>query len=72
LPRDWQGVGQGQGAHGHSIRQRRAVDELHDERAVLDAVDLRDVRMVQRRQDFGFALEASAGPPPAQPPSAAL
>ena len=32
----------GHGAHGNSIRQRRAVDELHDERAVLDAVDLRD------------------------------
>ena len=49
-------------APGDDRRQRRAVDELHDQRqaaaGVLDAVDLRDVRMVQRGEDLGFALEA--------------
>jgi hypothetical protein len=36
-----------------AIRQRGPLDELHDERdhatALLEAVDLRDVRMVERR-----------------------
>ena len=49
-------------ALGDDRRQRRTLDELHDQReaaaGLLDAVDLRDVRMVQRREDLGFALEA--------------
>ena len=39
-----------------------ALDELHDDRAracgFLDAVDLRDVRMVEGGEDLGLALEA--------------
>ena len=38
------------------------VDQLHHQRAhalgVLEAVDLRDVRMIERREDLRFALEA--------------
>ena len=38
-----------------------ALDQLHHERGhavrLLEAVDVRDVRMVQRGEDFGFALE---------------
>ncbi len=44
-----------------SVGERRPLDQFHDERrhavALLEAVDVRDVRMVQRREDFGFALE---------------
>ena len=52
-----------------------AVDELHHQRAhvagVLEAVDLRDVRMVERRKRLRFALEPRQAfadrrrPPPA-------
>ena len=39
-----------------------ALDQLHHERrdavGSLEAVDLRDVRMVERREDLRFALEA--------------
>ena len=39
-----------------------ALDEFHHQRrdavGVFKAVNRRDVRMVQRREDFGFALEA--------------
>jgi hypothetical protein len=30
-----------------AIRERLALDELHDQRAVLDPVDRRDIRMIQ-------------------------
>jgi hypothetical protein len=44
------------------IGQRRAVDELHDEAhgpvAARDAIDMRDVRVVECGQRLGFLLEA--------------
>ena len=44
------------------VRQRRPLDELHGERAevalaFLEAEDLRDVGMVERRERLRFALE---------------
>ena len=46
----------------NSVGERRPLDQLHHERTdavgLLQAVDLRDVRMIQRRQRLGFALEA--------------
>ena len=47
---------------GDPIRQRRPLDQLQHQRrdavGLLQAVDLRDVRVVERGEDFGFALEA--------------
>ena len=44
-------------------RERRPFDELHDERhdavALFQAVDVRNVRVVQRREDFCLAVKAS-------------
>ncbi len=42
-----------------AIRQRRAFDQLHHDGTVFESVDHRDVGMIQRRQHFGFTLEAS-------------
>ena len=46
----------------HAIGERRPFDQFHHQRAdvtrVLEAVDVRDVRMVQRSEDFSFALES--------------
>src|SRR5262249_16228073 len=39
--------------------ERFALDQLHGQRAVLDAVNMRDVGMIQRCEDFGFPLEAN-------------
>ena len=43
------------------LGQRRSVDELHHERVnvlrILDAVDVGDVRMVERREDLRFDLK---------------
>ncbi len=45
----------------NQLLQSRAVDELHDEEALvvcfLEAVDRGNVRMIQRCQNFGLALE---------------
>ena len=41
-----------------ALGQRRPLDELHDERLVLDAVDRRDVRMIERGEHLRFAREA--------------
>ena len=45
-----------------ALRQVLALDEFHhqggDVRRFLEAVDRRDVRMVEGREDFGFALKA--------------
>ena len=41
-----------------SFGQRRTLDQLHDERAVLDAVDRGDVRMVEGGQHLRLAREA--------------
>ena len=47
---------------GNPIRERRAFDELENERrriaTVFDAVDMGDVRMVQRGENLGFTLKA--------------
>ena len=46
-----------------AVRERRSLDQLHDERLhtvrLLQAVDVRDVRMVQRCEDLCFSLESS-------------
>ena len=46
-----------------AVGQRRSFDQLHDERLhairLLKAVDVRDVRMIQRGEDLCFALEPS-------------
>ena len=45
------------------VGKRRPLDKFHDQRgdalALLQAVDLRDVRMVKSSEDLGFALESS-------------
>ena len=46
------------GATLESLRQGLALDQLHRERAVLEAVERGDVRMIQRREEPGLALEA--------------
>ena len=47
---------------GDALRERRALNELQHERAgavrFFEAVDRRDVRMIQRREQMGLALEA--------------
>jgi hypothetical protein len=49
-------------AYSSAIQERRPLHELHDEGAcvhrLLDAVDRRDVGMVERGQEAGLALEA--------------
>ena len=48
-------------ALGDPIRERRALDQLHHERVgaagVFNAVDVRDVGMVQSGEDLGFSVE---------------
>ena len=62
LPRDRDRVGEQEWPLADSIGERRTFDQLHDERAgavhLFEAEHLRDVRVIQRRQDLGFALEA--------------
>ena len=61
LARDRQRVLEWNRAVSDAIGQRGPVDELHHQRLpgrrFLDAVDRRDVRMVQRGEDLRFALE---------------
>ena len=49
-------------ALGNSIGEGRSFDQFHDERAdavrVFDAVDVADVRMIERREHLGFATES--------------
>jgi hypothetical protein len=45
-------------AAADALRQVLALDQLHHERVVFDAVDCRDVRMIERRQHLRFAREA--------------
>ncbi len=53
-----------QWAAGDPLRERVALDEFQYERrnavAVLDAVDRRDVRMIQGREQARFTVEAGA------------
>ena len=62
LSRDRESLRQRDRSLGDAIRQRRPVDQLHDQcmgRArVLKTVEVRDVRMVQRGEDLRFAAEA--------------
>ena len=60
---DWQRLVERNRATRDALRQIVALDQFHHERAVtppalLQAVDCSDVRMVQRGEDFRFALEA--------------
>ena len=45
-----------------AVRERGPLDEFHDQRdgpvRVLQSVDVRDVRVVQHREDFRFTLES--------------
>ena len=63
LLRDGDGFFDRNGALRDSLRQRGAFDELERERfdtvGFLKAIDACDVRMVQRREELGFALEPS-------------
>ena len=62
LPGDGQGVVEWDRTLRDAIRERGPFDELHHERlhavGFFEAVDGRDVRMVQRREHFRFALES--------------
>ena len=57
LPGDGPSVGQRHGPTGNHGREVFALDELHHERVLLDAVDRRDVRMIQRGEHLRFARE---------------
>ena len=50
------------GASRNTVFERRAFDQLHHERppvaGLFDSVEMRDVRVVERREHFGFALES--------------
>jgi hypothetical protein len=62
LRRDRQRFGERDRPFRNAVGQRRPLDELHHQREgsvrLLQAVDMRDVRMVQGGEDFGFALES--------------
>ena len=62
LPRDLDRLGHGDRSVHEAIGQRRPFDELEHEAEhavdVLDAVDRGDVRVIQRREQHGFLLEA--------------
>ena len=64
LPRDRQRLVERDRSTRDPLRQIVAVDQFHHERldavGVLQPVDGRDVRMIQRREDFRFTLEARA------------
>ena len=59
---DWQRLVERNRAARNALRQILALDEFHDERrdvgGLLETVDRRDVRMVEGREHFGFALKA--------------
>ena len=54
-------LGDGDRSLGDALLERGALDELHDDRArvaaLFEAVDVRDERMIQRREHARFALE---------------
>ena len=62
LLRDRQRVIDRNGSLGDAVRQRRPLDQLHDEGrravALLQTVNGSDVRMIEPGEHFGFALEA--------------
>ena len=59
--RDRQRLVERQRPAGDALRQILALDQFHHQRAdaagLLEAVDVGDVRMVERRERLGFALE---------------
>jgi hypothetical protein len=59
---DWQRFVDWNCAARNPLRQILTFDEFHHERAnastFLEAVDVRDVRVVERREDLRFSLEA--------------
>ncbi len=61
LLRNWQGLVQCDRTLGDAVRERRALDELHDQctdaARVLESVDLRDVGVVERCQHLRLAFE---------------
>ena len=61
LPRDRQGVLERNGRDGDPVGESWPLDQLHhqhlDALDVLEPVDGRDVRMIQRGEHFRFALE---------------
>ena len=61
LPRDRQGLVRRKRALGDSVGKGRALDELHHERlhasGIFEPVESRDVRMIERGEDFSLALE---------------
>ena len=61
LARERQGLIQGKGTRLEPLRQGRALDQLHDERACsfgfLEPEDRRDVRMVELGEQLRLALE---------------
>lgn len=48
IDRDW--------TFSDAVREGRSLDQLEDERLRIPAVDVADVGMIQRREDFRFAL----------------
>jgi len=62
LPGDCDDLGHGQWPASDPVREVLALDELHDQGArrpaFFEAVDMGDVRMVQRGERPGFALES--------------
>jgi hypothetical protein len=63
LSRNGERLLQRQGPTAEALGQRGTVDQLHDERrsagGVLEAVDLRDVRRVERGEPLRLALKAA-------------
>ena len=62
LQRNQQRVIEGDRARRDPIGKRRPLDQLHDQRGdargLLEPVNVCDVRMVQRREDFRLTLES--------------
>ena len=62
LPGNLQRLSQRKRPLRNQIGERRAVDELQDEpvrgAGILEAIDMTDVRVIERREHLSFALEA--------------
>ena len=62
LPRDRERLVDGDATADDAIGQRLAVNELHHQRpgtgGFLEAIDMRDVRVIQRREHLCLALES--------------
>ena len=58
LLRDRQRLVEWNRATRDALRQILAFDEFHHQRAIFEAMDLRDVRVIERCEGLRFALEA--------------